>query len=134
MVHDYFEGMRKIVQRATSELFFVDPWNDVEFVGRYLPYVPAGVPVRLLVRYKVKTLLPAVEAFAAQHGTKILVRSSEKIHDRFLFVDGTEGFQSGASFKDGAKSAATAVIPLTDAFQPVLELYEGYWSVGKVER
>ena len=121
------------MERATSELFFVDPWGNAEFVSRFLPYVPEGVSVRLLVSRNVKTLMPAVDMFAAEHGLRIAVRVA-KIHERYLFVDRKEGVQSGASFHDGAKHTGTAVIALTDAFEPVLKLYENYWDTGNVER
>jgi hypothetical protein len=34
----------------------------------------------------------------------------------------------------GAKHTGTAVTALTDAFEPVLKLYENYWDTGNVER
>jgi hypothetical protein len=34
-VFDYFDELRKVIQPARSELFFVDPYLDAEFVPRY---------------------------------------------------------------------------------------------------
>jgi hypothetical protein len=79
------------------------------------------------------SLLPAVELIRKQFGITIEVRSSPTLHDRFLFVDGRTGFQSGASFKDGAKTAPTTFTEITDAFQPVLAAYEELWSAGTVQ-
>ena len=45
---DYFDGLRKIIEAASAEIFFVDQYLDAEFAGRYLPLVPKGVSVRLL--------------------------------------------------------------------------------------
>ncbi|MBI2562241.1 MAG: hypothetical protein HYW08_07600 [candidate division NC10 bacterium] len=36
MVFDYFDEVRKIIEMAKQDLFFVDPYLDAEFVSRYL--------------------------------------------------------------------------------------------------
>ena len=36
---DYFDEIRKITQMASSDLLFVDPYLDAEFVSRYLPQI-----------------------------------------------------------------------------------------------
>ena len=95
----YFDGLRKLIETARSEVFFVDPYLDADFVSRYLPYVAKGCAVRLLGRYKVTTLLPAVDMFTQQSGTPVSVRVSKSLHDRYLFVDRSACYQSGASFK-----------------------------------
>lgn len=134
MVFDYFDEIRKIVELAREDLLFVDPYLDAEFVSRYLPHIAAGVTTRLLAREKLATLLPAVDALARQTGMKIEVRSAPAFHDRYVFVDRTACYQSGASFKDGAKSAPTTLTEITDAFAPVLKTYEDIWTRAKVER
>jgi len=133
-VFDYFDEIRKIIELAKQDLLFVDPYMDAEFVSRYLPHVAAGVTTRLLAREKLTTLLPAVEIFARQAGTKIEVRSFPNFHDRYIFVDRAACYQSGASFKDGAKSAPTTLTEITDAFAAVLQTYEDLWNQGRVER
>jgi hypothetical protein len=47
-VFDYFDEVRQIIETASSDLLFVDPYLDAEFVSRYLPHVKAGVAIRLL--------------------------------------------------------------------------------------
>jgi hypothetical protein len=131
---DYFDEVRKIIERATKDLFFIDPYLDADFVSRYLVFAPSGVAIRLLAGgKKLATLLPAVEAFATQSGAKVAVRSTDKHHDRFVFVDGKECFQSGASFKDGA-TKATTLTQITDAFDGVQKTYEAFWAGAKIER
>ena len=36
-VFDYFDEVRKVVELAKSDIFFVDPYIDADFVSRYLP-------------------------------------------------------------------------------------------------
>lgn len=134
MVFDYFDELRKIVEGARRDVFWVDPYLDAEFVSRYLSHVATGVTIRLLAREKLATLLPAVDAFSQQHGVSIHVRSAPRFHDRYLFVDLTECNQSGASFKDGGRSAPTTLTQITDACAVVLETYEDLWIAGTVER
>lgn len=134
LVFDYFDEIRKIIELAKVDLLFVDPYLDAEFVPRYLPHISTGVTTRLLAHEKLATLLPAVDMFTRQTGRTVEVRSAPNFHDRYIFVDRTACYQSGASFKDGAKSAPTTLTQITDAFEPVLQTYENLWSQAHVER
>jgi hypothetical protein len=40
MVFDYFDEVRKIIESARKDLFFVDPYLDAEFVSRTCPTSP----------------------------------------------------------------------------------------------
>ena len=115
---------------------FVDPYLDPEFVSRYLPQVKKGVTVRLLTsKEKLSSLLPAVETFVAESKLQVQVRFvSSGLHDRFVFVDKKRCFQSGASFKDGARKSPTALIQITDIFKKMLQGYEGMWNGAEIER
>jgi hypothetical protein len=130
---DYFDEVRKLIETAKSELLFVDPYLEAEFVSRYLPHVAQGVKVRLLTRERPSTLLPAVEAFRLQSKLVIEVRSTSGLHDRYVFVDRLLCYQSGASFKDGAKKAPTTLTQILDAFQAMLDTYEQRWSAATVQ-
>jgi hypothetical protein len=134
MVFDYFDEIRRIIELAKQELFFIDPYLDAEFVARYLPHAAVGVTTRLLTREKLATLLPAVDAFMQQHKAKVEVRSASNFHDRYLLVDRSACYQSGASFKDGAKSAPTTLTQITDAFGAMLTTYEALWGGAKIVR
>jgi hypothetical protein len=134
LVFDYFDELRKIIELAKQDVLFVDPYLDAEFVSRYLPHVAAGVMIRLLAREKLATLLPAVDLLSRQNGRTIQVRSAASFHDRYAIVDRISCYQSGASFKDGAKSAPTTLTQITDAFAGVATTYEDLWKGAKVER
>ena len=132
-VFDYFDEIRKVVELATQDVFFIDPYLDAEFVAKYLGHVTDGVTIRLLTKHKLETLLPAVKAYADHHGTAISVRSTQGIHDRYVFIDRESCYQSGASFKDGAKKAPTTLTQVTDAFAAMLTTYESMWDTATVE-
>lgn len=131
-VFDYFDEVRKIIGSAQKEIFFIDPFLDSEFVSRFLPLVPAEIHVRLLSKKGVSSLLPSVKLMCEQYKNIVEVRSNSSLHDRYLFVDKKTGFQSGASFKDGARFAPTTLTEISDAFIPVLAIYEKLWLEGVV--
>ena len=129
---DYFDEIRTLISSAKLELLFVDPYLDAEFVSRYLPNASQGILVRLLGRERISTLVPAVEILRKQSASNIEVRSAPGFHDRYLFVDRSFGYHSGASFKDGAKSSPTTITQVTDAFAAVFGTYEQLWTTAKV--
>jgi hypothetical protein len=134
-VFDYFDEIRKTIELANEEVFFVDPYLDAEFVSRYLPHVRPEITIRLLTSdKKLSTLLPAVDLFAKQNNHALNVRSTNGLHDRYVFIDKGNCYQSGASFKDGTKQAPTTLTQITDAFNAVWETYEKLWAAAKIER
>jgi hypothetical protein len=132
-VFDYFDEVRKVIESAKTDLLFVDPYLDSEFVSRYLTHVSQDVPIRLLGRERITTLLPAVELLRQQAALQIEVRVAGRFHDRYVFVDGQECYQSGASFKDGAKKSPTTLTQIVDAFPAVLATYEQIWASATVQ-
>lgn len=128
MVFDYFDEIRKIVETAQVDVFFVDPYLDAEFISRYLPQIKPSVTIRLLARKKLDTLLPAAKLFVRQNQVKLEIRSAPNFHDRFVFVDHAGGYHSGSSFKDGAKKAPTTITQVTDAFAAVYQTYQDIWQ------
>ena len=89
--------------------------------------------VRLLTRERLATLArrrPFCEAIKTHDSGSLCPH----FHDRYVFVDNNGCYQSGASFKDGAKSAPTTLTQITDAFAAMMQTYEDIWSKAKVER
>ena len=128
----YFDELRQKIELAKSEILFVDPYLDDTFVSRYLPYVSSNVRVLLLTSKKIEKLVPAAQAYKEQHGTNIQIRTDNGIHDRWIFIDRSEAYQSGASFKDGAKNAPTTLTQLLDAFDAVFAKYDEIWNQATV--
>ncbi|WP_065690104.1 hypothetical protein [Rhizobium sp. AC44/96] len=128
MVFDYFDAVRRIVEGARREVFFIDPYLSADFVQRYLPFVAAGVRVRLLGREKFSALQQAAAMFAQQSGLAVEARSGSKFHDRYLLIDGETGYGSGASFKDGGVNTPTVLLELHDVLPQVLETYHSLWN------
>jgi hypothetical protein len=134
-VFDYFDEIRKIAETAKADLFFIDPYLNADFVSRYLKTIPSSVSMRLLGSKpaEMASLVPSVEALCKQNGSKISVRSTPQLHDRYVFVDNMSCYQSGSSFKDGAKKSPVVITQIIDAFAAVQVTYENLWSSAKVE-
>ncbi|WDZ77963.1 hypothetical protein PWG15_05515 [Ensifer adhaerens] len=132
MVFEYFDALRQVIEEARKDVFFIDPYLDADVVKRYAPFVGSGVTVRMLARERVKTLVPAAQAFTAQNGTPIEVRSGSSFHDRFVIVDSGRIFQSGASFKDGGHKTPTTLTEIADAANEMRRIYEDIWSKSVV--
>jgi hypothetical protein len=128
---DYFDEVRKHIESATTEVFFIDPYMDADFVSRYMPFVKPGVAVRLLGSNKIMALKAAVEMYSAQTGTSIALRHS-MFHDRYLIIDGRECYQSSGSFNHGAATSASLLVQIVDAFDSIKSMYEARWAAGTV--
>lgn len=126
-VFDYFDATRKLVEKAHQELFFVDPYLDADFVGRYMPQVKHGASVRLLTVNSSKAVKAAVDVAIKQFGLRIEARHAQGFHDRYLFIDGSECHMSGASFSHGGLKAPTILTPVYD-HGPVRTQYETIWA------
>lgn len=129
--YDYFDNLRKLIESAKSDILFVDPYLDTDFITKYMPYVTTGTNVRLLASRYLKTLVPAAKAFSEQHGISIEVRSADNLHDRYVFIDKNACHYSGASFKDGAKKSQTTMGQMVDILDVVLDQYENTWTTAK---
>lgn len=131
--HEYYDSVRRLLETALTDILFVDPYIGPDFVSRYLPHVRSGVTVRLLTRKFLDKVVPSVQMLAQQQGLSIEIRKSVS-HDRYVFIDRRECYQSSASFQDGAKSSAALISQVLDVFPDTLRIYEGEWASANIIR
>ena len=106
-VYDAFELLVTLVQRAKREIVLVDGYVDTGTLNILAKKQP-GVSVTVWTHPKTSLTARDVAIFNAQYPT-LEVRHTTSFHDRFLILDGTEGYLIGASLKDaGKKSFAIA--------------------------
>ena len=106
-VYDAFELLVSLVQRAKREIVLVDGYVDTGTLN-ILAKKRQGVSVTVWTHLKTSLTKCDVETFNAQYPT-LEVRHTASFHDRFLILDGVEGYLVGASLKDaGKKSFAVA--------------------------
>jgi hypothetical protein len=132
---DYFDEVRKLIAAAQTDILFVDPYLDADFVARYLPHVRAGVTIRLLTSKNLSVLLPSVHQFALQHGASVEVRKpTARPHDRYVFVDRAQCYLSSASFQDGGRVSPATLQQISDSFAELSVIYESEWANGSLQR
>ena len=106
-VYDAFELLVSLVQRAKREIVLVDGYVDTGTLN-ILSKKELSVAVTVWTHPKTNLTEGDVATFNAQYPT-LMVKHTTSFHDRFLILDGTDGYLVGASLKDaGKKSFAVA--------------------------
>lgn len=130
MIFDYFDALKKIIEEARTDVLIVDPYLDSDFVSRYFPYIAPSAQIRILTSKHINTLIPAVSLYCQQYNRPAEIRKATHIHDRFVFIDGIRGFQSGASFHQGGIKAPTTLTEISDTLTEVKAIYERDWAAA----
>lgn len=129
--YDFFKALRELILSAETSIFLVDPYMDVETFDGYLNALLPGRDVRVLCTKYADEVRVATEKFSLQHKCKIEARKSSAIHDRVLFIDGSQCWVLGASIKDAAAKKTTYLAPLsTDVAAQKVRLYEEVWNAA----
>ena len=102
-VYDAFELLVSLVQRAKESIVLVDGYADVGTLN-ILAKKAAGVDAAVWTHPDARLTQLDVDAFNVQY-PKLTVRRTSAFHDRFLVLDGTEGYIVGASLKDAGKKS-----------------------------
>lgn len=106
-VYDAFELLVSLAQRAKNEIVLVDGYVDAGTLNILAKKHP-GVSATVWTHPRTRLTERDVATFNAQYPT-LEVRHTASFHDRFLILDGSEGYLVGASLKDaGKKSFAIA--------------------------
>ena len=97
-IYDAFEQMKRFVRMAKQELVVIDPY----FADSVLPLIAQkrqGVSV-IVVKNSRNRLLHSIDVvrFNAQYGNSLVVKTSDKFHDRFIIIDKATLIHVGASF------------------------------------
>lgn len=100
-VWDAFELLVSLVQRAEREIVLIDGYVDVGTLN-VLAKKRDGVAVTVWTHPRTRLTQRDVDTFNAQY-PQLTVRHTTAFHDRFLFIDGTEGYLVGASLKDAGR-------------------------------
>ena len=106
-VYDAFELLVTLVQRAKREIVLVDGYVDTGTLNILAKKQP-GVSVTVWTHPRTSLTARDAATFNAQYPA-LEVKHTTSFHDRFLILDGAEGYLVGASLKDaGKKSFAVA--------------------------
>ena len=132
-VYDFFRAFNFVVESAEKTLLIVDPYMDQKIFDLYLSSRPPAVSARLLTSRYADDVKIGAELYIQQHGLVLQLRRSKKIHDRVMFIDGSECYVTGQSLKDAAKAKPTYLSPLApDVVPDKLRHYEEIWGEAEV--
>lgn len=123
-IWDAFELLVDLVQRAEREIVLIDGYVDSGTLN-ILAKKAEGVSVTIWTHPHTRLSRRDVETFNAQY-PQLAVRHTTAFHDRFLVLDGAEGYFVGASLKDaGKKSFAISRIEDAESVAAILARLEG---------
>lgn len=100
-IFDAFSLLTEIVGHAHKEIVLIDGYIDIITLN-ILAKKKTGVDVYIYTLPKKGISDQDVLIFNAQYPT-LTVRTTKAFHDRFLIIDGIEGYHVGASLKDAGK-------------------------------
>jgi len=102
-VYDAFELLVSIVQKAEREIVLIDGYVDTSTLN-ILAKKRDGVDVTVWTHPRTGLTQHDIAAFNAQY-PQLGIEYTSAFHDRFIVLDGTEGYFVGASLKDAGKKA-----------------------------
>lgn len=120
---------RLVFAGATQSLDILDPYIGPEVLDR-MDDAGVKVALRLLTSKKAKLSPSYFHAFKSKYGNaELRVLEDEKLHDRFVIIDGTAAFHVGHSIKDLGKKD-TNVSPVEEV-APLKKLFEQRWAEAR---
>ena len=100
-IFDAFSIFADIIGHAKKEIVLIDGYIDVVTLN-ILAKKNAGVDVFAYTLPSARISTQDINNFNAQYPT-LTVKRTTAFHDRFLIIDGVEGYHIGASLKDAGK-------------------------------
>lgn len=100
-IFDAFSLLTEIVGQAKNEIVLIDGYIDVNTLN-ILAKKNVGVDILAYTLPSARISAQDINNFNAQYPT-LTVKKTTAFHDRFLIIDGTEGYHIGASLKDAGK-------------------------------
>ena len=100
-IFDAFSLLTDIIGHAKKEIILIDGYVDVITLN-IMAKKNSGVNVLVYTLPSAKISAQDITNFNAQYPT-LTVKKTTAFHDRFLIIDGVEGYHIGASLKDAGK-------------------------------
>lgn len=135
-VFDAFRAVRQVLGTAKADVLIVDPYANEKVLTDYVVLAPEQVSVRLLVEdYYTTSLKPAAKHWAQQFGStrplSVRLAAPRTLHDRAIFVDRSNAWALGQSFKDLVTRSHTTLVRLDpDPGALKIAAYEQMWSAA----
>ncbi len=119
-IYDAFSLLTDIVGQAKREIVLIDGYIDVITLN-ILAKKNSGVDVFAYTLPSARISSQDINNFNAQYPT-LTIKKTIAFHDRFLIIDGVEGYHIGASLKDaGKKCFGVNKIEGTDVVKDIMK-------------
>lgn len=119
-IFDAFSFLTDIIGHAKKEIVLIDGYIDVITLN-ILTKKNAGVDVFAYTLPSARISSQDINNFNAQYPT-LTIKKTIAFHDRFLIIDGLEGYHIGASLKDaGKKCFGVNKIEGTDVVKDIMK-------------
>lgn len=133
---DAYSALSKILGSAKKSLLIVDPYMDETVITEFASSATEGISFRLLTDEATAkpNLVPAATKWNQQYSTRQLnvgIANPRTLHDRAIFIDGTQAWTVTQSLKDLAKRSPAEIIRGDDTAALKISAYEAIWSTAK---
>jgi len=119
-IFDAFSFLTDVIGHAKKEIVLIDGYIDVITLN-ILAKKNAGVDVFAYTLPSARISSQDINNFNAQYPT-LTIKKTIAFHDRFLIIDGVEGYHIGASLKDaGKKCFGVNKIEGTDVVKDIMK-------------
>jgi len=119
-IFDAFSLLTEIINNAKKDIVLIDGYIDVATLN-ILAKKNSGVDVLAYTLPSARITALDINNFNAQYPT-LTVKKTTAFHDRFLIIDGVEGYHIGASLKDaGKKCFGMNKIEGTDVIKDIMK-------------
>jgi hypothetical protein len=134
---DAYAAVAKVMSSAKRDVFVVDPYMDdtvlIDFGGTLVD----SVALRLLTDQATAkpNLAPAAVRWKTQYISRPLevrLASPRALHDRAIFIDGSEAWTVTQSLKDLAKRSPAEIVRADDIAPLKIAAYEDIWTKATV--
>ena len=126
--YEFYRDLKATLQLGVKDVLnIIDPYANTEIFDVYAAGISRKAQFRLLTAKVPDELLAVARKYAG--GGNFSLRTSDKIHDRVIFVD-DRVWLAGQSLKDAAKKKPTYIVE-HDA-ERMREVYERIWANATV--
>jgi hypothetical protein len=134
---DAYAAVAKVMSSAKRDVLVVDPYMDDTVLLDFGGTVSDKVTLRLLTDHATArpSLAPAAARWKNQYTTRLLevrLASPKALHDRAIFIDGSEAWTITQSLKDLAKRSPAEIVRADDIAPLKIAAYEDIWSRATV--
>lgn len=122
--YEIYKDIKEKMKSAKSEVFLVEPYPEDSLFELYLDPIPNSVKIMILTKKPSNKFLKIATMFANKRN--LVVKESDKVHDRYLFVD-DNAWMIGASIKDAGKKPTSMIQVKT---KDLYKIWKSYFDEG----